>query len=58
MEHRFELIAQADWVIEMGPDGGSGGGEVIYEGTPEKIVRCDKSKTGKYLSNQKRKPGS
>ena len=49
VEHRLELIAQADWVIDMGPDGGSGGGEVIYEGTPEGLLRCEQSKTAKYL---------
>ena len=49
VEHRLELIAQADWVIEMGPDGGSGGGEVIFEGTPEGLLGCEKSKTAKYL---------
>lgn len=49
VEHRLELIAQADWVIDMGPDGGSGGGEVIYEGTPEGLLGCEQSKTAKYL---------
>ena len=49
VEHRLELIAQADWVIDMGADGGSGGGEVIYEGTPEGLHRCEQSKTAKYL---------
>lgn len=49
VEHRLELIAQADWIIDMGPDGGSGGGEVIYSGTPEGILACEASKTGKYL---------
>lgn len=49
VEHRLELIAQADWVIDMGPDGGSGGGEVIYAGTPEGLLGCEQSKTAKYL---------
>lgn len=49
VEHRMELIAQADWIIDMGPDGGSEGGTVVFEGTPEQIVRCAESKTGKYL---------
>lgn len=49
VEHRLELIAQADWIIDMGPDGGSGGGEVIYAGTPEGLLRCKQSKTAKYL---------
>ena len=49
IEHRMELIAQADWIIDMGPEGGSSGGEVIFAGTPEQIVFCDASKTGWYL---------
>jgi excinuclease UvrABC ATPase subunit len=49
IEHRLELIAQADWIIDMGPEGGSGGGEVVFEGTPEQILESDKSKTGQYL---------
>lgn len=49
VEHRMELIAQADWIIDMGPDGGSGGGEVVFTGTPEDIVEYDVSKTGQYL---------
>ena len=49
IEHRPEMISQADWIIDVGPDGGSGGGEVVFEGTPEKIVDCGRSKTGKYL---------
>ncbi len=49
IEHRPELIAQADWVIDIGPDGGADGGEVIFTGTPEGLIKCEKSKTGKYL---------
>ena len=50
VEHRMELIAQADWIIDMGPEGGSGGGEIVFNGTPEQILSCDHSKTGKYLA--------
>ena len=50
VEHRMELIAQADWIIDMGPEGGSGGGEIVFNGTPEQILSCDRSKTGKYLA--------
>ena len=50
VEHRMELIAQADWIIDMGPEGGSKGGKVIFEGTPEQILSCDHSKTGDYLA--------
>ena len=49
VEHRMDLIAQADWIIDMGPDGGSGGGEVVFEGVPEQIIDCRRSKTGSYL---------
>lgn len=49
VEHRPELIAQSDWIIDMGPEGGSNGGEIIFCGTPEQLVLCEKSKTGKYL---------
>ena len=49
VEHRPELIAQADWVIDMGPEGGSGGGTVIFEGTPEQLIDCEHSRTGQYL---------
>ena len=50
VEHRLELIAQADWIIDMGPEGGSGGGEVIFAGKPEELLKCSQSKTGRYLS--------
>ena len=49
VEHRLELIAQADWVIDVGPEGGSGGGEVIFTGTPEELLECEASRTGNYL---------
>ena len=49
VEHRLELIAQADWIIDMGPEGGSGGGEVVFEGMPEQLLNCTESKTGSYL---------
>ena len=50
VEHRMELIAQADWIIDMGPDGGTGGGRVVFEGTPGQILNCGESKTGRFLS--------
>lgn len=49
IEHRPELIAQADWIIDIGPEGGSKGGEIVFTGTPEQILTCKESKTGKYL---------
>lgn len=49
VEHRLELIAQADWIIDMGPEGGNNGGEVLFCGTPDKLLDCFPSKTGEYL---------
>lgn len=49
VEHRLDLIARADWIIDMGPEGGTEGGEVVFAGTPEEILKCDASKTGRYL---------
>lgn len=49
VEHRMELIAAADWVIDMGPEGGSGGGEVLFAGTPAELVNCPQSETGRYM---------
>lgn len=49
IEHRLEIIAQADWNIDMGPEGGSKGGQVIFEGRPEELITCQISKTGDYL---------
>ena len=49
IEHNLEVVKTADWVIDMGPEGGDGGGEVVAEGTPEQIARNAKSYTGQYL---------
>ncbi len=49
IEHNLDVIKTADWVIDMGPEGGSGGGQVIAEGTPEQITKQAKSYTGQYL---------
>ncbi|MFC4779007.1 ATP-binding cassette domain-containing protein [Paenibacillus sp. GCM10023252] len=49
IEHNLEVISQADWIIDMGPDGGSRGGQVVFEGIPEQIIHADQSITGKYL---------
>lgn len=49
VEHRLELIAAADWIIDMGPLGGKEGGEVLFTGTPEDLLRCERSLTAKYL---------
>ena len=49
IEHNLDVIKTADYIIDIGPEGGSGGGTVVAKGTPEDIVRCEKSYTGKYL---------
>jgi excinuclease ABC subunit A len=49
IEHNLEVIKTADWVIDMGPEGGDGGGEVVGVGTPEDIVENKKSYTGQFL---------
>jgi excinuclease ABC subunit A len=49
IEHNMDIIKCADWVIDLGPDGGSDGGEVIFEGIPEDIVKCTRSHTAKFL---------
>ena len=49
IEHNLEVVARADWVIDMGPLGGSGGGEVVAVGTPDEVARSTTSQTGPYL---------
>ena len=49
IEHNLDVIKTADWVIDLGPEGGSGGGQIIATGTPEQVVKVKKSYTGKFL---------
>ena len=49
IEHNLDVIKTADWVIDMGPEGGAGGGRVVVEGTPEDVAACAESHTGLYL---------
>ena len=49
IEHNLDVIKTADWVIDLGPDGGSGGGTVVATGTPEQVARCEASYTGQFL---------
>ena len=51
IEHNLDVIKTADYVIDMGPEGGLGGGKVIAEGTPESIARVKESFTGQYLQS-------
>jgi excinuclease ABC subunit A len=49
IEHNLDVIKTADWIIDLGPEGGDGGGEIIAEGTPQEVANNKKSYTGKYL---------
>jgi excinuclease ABC subunit A len=49
IEHNMDVIKCADWIIDLGPDGGKNGGKLVYEGTPEGLVKCAGSATGEYL---------
>ena len=49
IEHNLEVIKTADWIIDLGPEGGDGGGEIVAAGTPEDIVREKRSYTGAFL---------
>ena len=52
IEHNLEIIKCADYVIDLGPDGGDKGGELVVAGTPEEIIKCKESLTGKYLKDK------
>jgi excinuclease ABC subunit A len=49
IEHNLDVIKTADWIVDLGPEGGSGGGEILIAGTPEQVGDCEKSYTGHYL---------
>ena len=51
IEHNLEVIKCADWIIDLGPEGGSGGGAIVAEGTPEQVALVKESHTGRYLAN-------
>jgi excinuclease ABC subunit A len=58
IEHNLEVIKTADYIIDIGPEGGDGGGKIVATGTPEEIARVKESYTGKYLAPYlKRKRG-
>lgn len=52
IEHNIDVIKCADHIIDIGPEGGSNGGNVVFEGTPEELIKCKKSYTGKFLQNK------
>ena len=49
IEHNLDIVKHTDWIIDLGPEGGVKGGKIIFEGTPEELIMCEKSHTGKYL---------
>ena len=50
IEHNLDVIKTADWILDLGPEGGVRGGEVVAEGTPEQVARNPRSFTGRYLA--------
>ena len=52
IEHNMDIIKCADYLIDMGPEGGENGGNVVFAGTPEEIIKCEESYTGKYLKEK------
>ena len=52
IEHNLDVIKTADWIIDLGPEGGDNGGKIITTGTPEKVATHKKSYTGKYLKKE------
>ena len=49
IEHNLDIIKSVDWVIDLGPEGGDEGGQIVAEGTPEQVAQCPESYTGQYL---------
>jgi len=49
IEHNLDVVKSADWVIDIGPEGGKGGGQVLFEGTPENLIKNNKSETARFL---------
>ncbi|WP_105167204.1 excinuclease ABC subunit UvrA [Pseudoalteromonas sp. T1lg23B] len=49
IEHNLDVIKTADWIVDLGPEGGAGGGQILIAGTPEDVAECAQSHTGKYL---------
>ncbi|MGB4893954.1 MAG: hypothetical protein WBO94_05555, partial [Nitrospira sp.] len=50
VEHNLDVIKTADWVIDLGPEGGEAGGEIVAEGRPEQVAKVAQSHTGKFLA--------
>jgi excinuclease ABC subunit A len=57
IEHNLDVVKTADWVVDLGPEGGWGGGHIVCEGPPEEIMKCKKSYTGKFLKEVFKRDG-
>ncbi len=51
IEHNLDVIKTADWIIDLGPEGGDKGGTIVACGTPEQVAECEKSYTGQFLKS-------
>ncbi|MGV3529254.1 MAG: excinuclease ABC subunit UvrA [Flavisolibacter sp.] len=58
IEHNMDVIKVADHIIDLGPEGGSGGGKILYEGTPEGLLKVKESQTGEYLKHELKTPAA
>jgi excinuclease ABC subunit A len=52
IEHDMDVVKTADYVIDIGPDGGDAGGELVFAGTPEELANCERSHTGRFLKEK------
>ncbi len=57
IEHNLDVVACADWLVDLGPEGGDGGGDIVCVGTPERVAACETSHTGRYLKEVLRRAG-
>jgi excinuclease ABC subunit A len=58
IEHNLDVIKTADWIVDIGPDGGNGGGQLVAEGTPEEVAEARGSHTGRFLAEVLPKAGA
>ena len=56
IEHNLEVIKTADWILDLGPEGGDGGGEIVAAGTPEDVAKVPRSHTGQFLKPLLKRP--
>lgn len=54
IEHNLDVIKVADWIIDLGPEGGAGGGEILFSGTPEDLLKVERSETARFLAEEMR----